>query len=334
MTTIKEFNSKTFQLSSEDKNNLINENIIFLDFTPKNNLLLLLSSHNIFYLVEIVNNSIKTKKKFESIVESNIKINKSYFCNENPNLVLLFCDNCNILEWTVDREYISHIYYDVLGNTYEFKMNCDKNWDISNDINNFCILKEREISVWNAMKYNKKNVLNINDVNCFSYDFTGLLLYLVTKVGQKTYIKVIKFIDEYEFKELYNKSLGFISKADIDYINSFDVNIIVADTKLGKMFILKNHPIKNIELYIEINKSQLYFPLIGQNPFDEFKVLCLDIKDNEQTLITFSFAEKKYNIENIQLHFSNLFYYKENNKGKGILLVFNELKKELKQYEI
>ena len=55
MTSKKEINSKLFSLSSQDKNKLINVKIIFIDFIPKNNLLLLLSSNNVFYICEIIN---------------------------------------------------------------------------------------------------------------------------------------------------------------------------------------------------------------------------------------------------------------------------------------
>ena len=122
MTSKKEIKSKLFSLSSQDKNRIINEKIIFIDFIPKNNLLLLLSSNNVFYICEIINDSIAIKKTFRNVIDSKIEINKSYFCNENPNIILLLSNNENIYEWTVDREYISHIYYNVLGDSYEFNL--------------------------------------------------------------------------------------------------------------------------------------------------------------------------------------------------------------------
>ena len=201
--------SKNYEFISEDKNQLLNESIIFLDFSPKYKLLLLLSSHNSLYICEISGNCMKIKNKFESIVDNRIKIYKSYFCNEEPNLILLLCDNYNILEWNVEREYISHIYYDILGDIYEFKMNYQKNLELETEIKNFCILKEGEINVWNTMAFNKKNVLNIKDVKCFCYDSTGLLLFYIYKSNIKYNIKVIKFVDEYECKELYNKGINY-----------------------------------------------------------------------------------------------------------------------------
>ena len=335
MTTIKEISSKTFEFISKDKNELLNENIIFIDFSPKYNSLLLLSSHNTFYICEMIDNKFIIKKKFEAIIDSKIKINKCYFCYENPKLILLLCDNYSIFEWNVDREYISHIYYDVLGEIYEFKMNCQKNSDIVNNVENFCILKDEVINVWNSMKYNKKNVLNIKSVKCFSYDFSGLLLYFISKLNQKNFIKVIKFIDEFECKEIYNKPLKcFDSKVNIDYLNSFDDNIIMSDTNLEKIYIFKNHPINQIEFEIHINKHQFYFPLSGKNPLFEFKVLCLNIKEDEQKLIAFNFNPKMYNIEKVKLSISNLFYFKESIKEKELLIVFDDIKKDFKQYDL
>ena len=332
MTTIKEISSRFIY---ENESKLLNENIIFIDFSLKNNSLLLLSSNNTFYLCEMNNNAIIIKNKFEKIIDRNIKINKCYFCNENPKLILLLCDNFNILEWNVEREYISHIYYDVLGDNYEIKMNCQKNLNNENNIQNLCILKDEEINVWNTMQYNKKRVFNVKDVKCFSYDFTGLLLYFVEKTSQKNYLKVIKFIDEYEYKELYNKSLTcFGPKINIDYLNSFDVNIIMADLNSGKIYIFKNLPINKPEFEIDINKSELFVPLVGQNPLFEFQVLCLNIKENEQRLITFKYNPKEYNIDKINLSLSNLYYFKESTNEKGLLLVFDNIKKELKQYDI
>ena len=335
MTSKKEITSKTIELFPGDKNTLLNENIIFIDFSPKNNLLLLLSSNNYFYICEIMENYIKLKRQFGSLIDKYIKIDKIYFCYDNPNLIFLLCDNNNILEWTVDREYISHIYYNVLGDIYEFKMNSQKNLHIENEINNFCIYKNEEINVWNAMKYNKKNILNMKNINCFSYDSTGLLLYVITKIEKKNYLKVIKFMDEYECKELYSKPLNFFdSKVNIDYINSFDVNIIMCDIKLETIYILKNYPINKVEFEVKINKSQFYLPLCGQNALFEFKLLCLNSKENEQKLITFNYKTHKKDIEIIKLSMTNLYYFKENNNGKGLLLVFDDLKNELKHYDI
>jgi hypothetical protein len=336
MTSKKEINSKMFSLSSQDKNKIINEKIIFIDFTPKNNLILLLSSNNTLYICEIINDIITIKKTFRNVIDSKIEINKSYFCNENPNIILLLSNNENIYEWTVDREYISHIYYDVLGDSYDFKMNCQKNPNNENKIQNLCVHKDHEINVWNTMKYNKKNVLHVENVNCFTYDSTGLLLYYIEKLNLKNSIRVIKFIDEYEGKEIFYKNLTFLdSKTNIDYINSFDVNIIISDTKLGKLYVLKNYPIKEKEFEISLNNNyNLYMPFIGQNPLYQFGILCLNINNVSQTLINLCFKSKTKNIENVDIIISDLIYFKENNQGKGLLLTFNDLKKELIQYDI
>ena len=336
MTTVKEINAKTIEFVSEDKNQIMNEKIIFIDFSINNNLLLLLSSLNIIYICEISNDSIQIKKKFESIIDKNIKINKSYFFNEDPNLLLLFCDNYDICEFTVDREYISHIYYDILGDSYEFKMNCQKNSIIENNIKNFCIRKDDVINVWNSLKYNKKNVLTMENINCFSYDNTGLLIYLIGKLNQKNFLKVIKFIDEFDCKEIYNKNLNFLdSKSNIDYINSFDVNIIMTDRNLGKLFILKNYPIKGIEFEIALNNnSELYLPFIGSNPLFQFGILCLNFNETIQKIINFCFQSKEKTIENIKLQISDLCYFKESISEKGLLLEFDDIKKELKKYSL
>ena len=76
----------------------------------------------------------KITKEEKEEIDKDIKINKSYFFNEDPNLLLLLCDNYNIYEFTIDREYISHVYYDILGDSYDFKMNCQKNSNNENNI--------------------------------------------------------------------------------------------------------------------------------------------------------------------------------------------------------
>ena len=336
MSSKKEIKTSALSFTSEDKNKLINEKIIFIDIAPKNNLLLLLSSHNTFYVCQISQKILAIKKKFENVIEDPIKINKSYFCNDNPNNILLLSDNRNIYEWTIDREYISHIYYDVLGESYEFKMNCQKNVSNENYIQNFCVFQENKIDVWNTMKYNKKNVMHIENVNCFSYDSTGLLLYYIEKLIQKYYIRVIKFVDEYECNEIYYKTLLFQdSKINIDYINCFDINIIISDTKLGKVFIYKSYPIKEKEFEISLNNTySLYFPFVGLDPLFQFGILCFNINNNSQTLINLCYKTMAKNIENVDLTIPDLYYMKEIINGKGLLLGFNDITKELIQYDI
>jgi hypothetical protein len=108
----------------------------------------------------------------------------------------------------------------------------------------------------------------------------------------------------------------------------------MADSNSGKIYIFKNLPINKPEFEIYINKSELFFPLVGKNPLFEFQVLCLNIKENEQRLITFKYNPKEYNIDKINLSLSNLYYFKESTNEKGLLLVFDNIKKELKQYDI
>ena len=336
MTTIKEIKSKTIEFSSNDKNELSNKNIIFIDFSPKDNLLLLLTSLNSLYLYEINKDKMQFKKKFEAITEKTTKIKKCYFCNENSNIILLLCDNFHIFEFTIDREYISHIYYDVLGDIYDFKMNCQKKTDSTeNIIQNFCVYKNNEINVWNTLKYNKKNVLNAKNINCFSYDFTGLILYYVGKLNQKNYIKTVKFIDENECKEIYDKTLTCLdSKVSIDFLNSYDVNLIMSDTKLGRLFILKNYPINKVYFEIPLNNYQLYLPFMGNDPLFQFGILCLRINESEQKVINLFYKQTAFNAKNVKLKLHNLYYFKESTTEKGTLLTFDDLKKEIKVYNI
>ena len=338
--TLKEFTSTNLDILPKDKNEIINEDIIFIDFSTKNNLLLLLTSNNTFYMCEIVDNSIRIKQKFEGIVNKGTKISKIYFCNEDLDIILLLCDDGNILEWMVSREYISHIFYDVLGDSYEFKMNNQKNSGIESNIKNFCIFQKGEIKVWNTLKFNKKNILYIQNVNCFSYDFSGILLYFITKTNQKNNLKVIKFCDEYDCKEIFNKILNYKdSQTNIDYINSFDVNLILSDTKCGNIFIYKFHPINKIEFTISLNNnpnhlSPLFIPFIGQNPLYQFGILCINIKENEQKIVSICYESKKFNIDNIILKISNPYFIKENISEKGLLLEFDNISKELRKYFI
>ena len=119
--------------------------------------------------------------------------------------------------------------------------------------------------------------------------------------------------------------------------NSFDINIILADKNLGKMFILKNYPIKEIEFEISLNNnSQLYLPFIGSNRLFQFGILCLNINESEQNLINCLQSKEKNNIENmkIKLKISDLCYFKESISEKGLLLEFDDIKKEIKKYTL
>lgn len=154
----------------------------------------------------------KIEKKFEQvIIKSQRGINCWFFCYCIRDSILLLCDNYSIYEFSVDKEYISHIYYNVLGDYYLFKMNWKKNSDPENKIRNFSILKEGEINVWNALKYNKSNVLCIPDIKCFSYEWIGFAMYALGYIQKNGYcLSVIKFVNEYEWKEIYFKVLIFI----------------------------------------------------------------------------------------------------------------------------
>ena len=108
----------------------------------------------------------------------------------------------------------------------------------------------------------------------------------------------------------------------------------MSDTKLGKIYIFKNHPINVLEFQININNCQIYFPLLGKNPIFEFRLLCLNINENEQKIITFNYKSKKPSMEKIKLSINNLTYFKESICKKGLFLVFDDIKKELKEYQI
>ena len=53
--------SKDLPLSDKDKNELIRENIIFIDYNSTSNSLILLSSNNIIYLCQIIDDSLRNK---------------------------------------------------------------------------------------------------------------------------------------------------------------------------------------------------------------------------------------------------------------------------------
>ena len=335
--------SKVLSLSFSDITEQFNESIIFIDYTSSNNSLLLLSSNNILFLGQVLENSITITKKLINIINDiEVNINICYFSNSNKNFLLLLCDDNNIYEYTIDREYISHIYYNILGDSYLFKMNCQKCSNMDNAIKNFCIFKEGEIKIWNSLQYNKSNILYIKDINCFSYDCTGEVLYVLGK-GQKDpyYLSAIKFIDEYVCKEIYFKILNYIEpKLDINYMDIFDNNIIVSDREHGNIYILKNYPANKFDFMITINRNNkippLYFPFIGENTLFQFGILYINFNNNEnsQKIIKICYKANKFNIIDINIDLKNnsAKYYKENNKGKSLLLVFDDIKKEIKRY--
>ena len=323
-----------------DKKELENEKIIFIDYTLSNNSLIFLSSNNNIYLCHITEDSLEIIKKLVNIINNTkIRINKCYFCNEDKNYLLLFCDDYNILEYSIERDYISHIYYNSLGDFFIFKMNCQKNSNPENGIRNFCVFKDGELNVWNTLKYNKSNVLYIQDINCFSYDTTGILLYIVGKNNSKKiyFLSAIKFISEYECKEIYYKLLDFIDfKLDINYIDTFDDNIIMFDRISCNIYILKNYPINKFDFIIPLNYKNrdlpLILPFVEENLSHEFGLLFINFKEEKKKLININYKSKHIRNVDINLIIKKTFYFKENTKGKGLLFVFNDLTKELKKY--
>lgn len=332
--------SKDLPLSDKDKNELIRENIIFIDYNSTSNSLILLSSNNIIYLCQIIDDSLKIKKKLVNIINnSQTKIYNSYFCNENKNSLLLLCDDYNIYEYSLDRDYISHIYYNSLGDSFLFKMNCQKNSNPENEIRNFCVFKNGEINVWNTLKYNKSNVLCVPDVNCFSYDCTGIVLYILGKnLSKKTYyLCLIKFLNEYDCKEIYFKSLDFVElKLDINHLDIFDNNIIISDRKCVNIYILKNYPINKFDFLINLNNKYgaplFFYPFIRENPLYELGILYISNNKKKQKILNICYKTKTYNIIETDLNIQTAKYFKENMNGKGVLFVFDDIVKELKKY--
>ena len=336
----KELLSKVLSLSENDKKEIAKENIVFINHSFTNDSLLLLSSYNIIFICQIVNDSLKIIKKLVNIINnSQTKIYKCYFCNENINAILLLCDDYNIYEYTLDRGYISHIYYNSLGDSFLFKMNCQKNKSPENEIRNFCVLKNGEISVWNTLKCNKSNVLCAQDVNCFSYDCIGIVLYILGKsISKKTYLSLIKFINEYECKEIYFKLLDFVElQLDINYLDIFDNNIIMSDKKCCHIYILKNYPINKFDFIINLNNKDgiplSFFPFIGQNPLYQLGIMFMSNNKNPK-ILNVCFKTKKFNIIETKMNSQTVKSFKENLKGKGSLFVYDDIIKELKQYDI
>jgi hypothetical protein len=332
--------SKDLPLSENDKKKLLKENIIFINYSLTNNSILLLSSNNIIYLCQIIDDYLRIIKKLVNIINnSQTKLYNCYFCNENKNIILLFCDDYNIYEYTLDREYISHIYYNSLGDSFLFKMNCQKNRNPENEIRNFCILKNCELNVWNTLKFNKSNVLCVQDVNCFSYDCTGVVIYVLGKsIKNSYYLSLIKFINEYEYKEIYFKLLDFVElKLDINYLDIFDNNIIMSDKKFSNIYILKNYPINRFEFIINLNNKDgiplSFFPFIGQNPLYQLGILFMG-NNKRPKILNICFKTKKFNIVETQINIQNSYFFNENVKGKGVLLAFDDINKQLTKYFI
>ena len=329
--------SITIPLSDLDKISSSKETIIFMDFSPSNNYILLLSSNNIIFLCSLLENIFKIEKKLINIFNSNeTKIINCYFCNETKDSLLLLCDDYNIYEYELNREYINHIYYNVLGESFIIKMNWQKNTNPQGGIKNFCIFKENEINVWNTLNYNKSNVLSDKDINCFSYDCSGIAIYFLGKRKDGYYISVNKFINEYDCKEIYFKALNFIeTKIDINYLDIFDDNIIMCDNKYN-IYILKNYPLDKFNFIMSLNNINkqplLFFPFIGKKEIFQFGILYVNFKEGKKNILNVCYDSNKCNIVEIDLKVQKVNYYKENNKGKSLLLSFDDIKKELKKY--
>ena len=115
-------NSINLFISPNDKEILKKEEIIFIDSIPSSEALALLSINNNIFLCHFSNDSFKISRKLVNVINNpKSKINSCYFCNGNKNILLLFCDELNIVEYTIDRGYISHIYYNSLGHSFLFR---------------------------------------------------------------------------------------------------------------------------------------------------------------------------------------------------------------------
>ena len=330
-----------------DKEELIEENIIFIDYTTSNNNLLLLSSNNIIFLCEVSENSIKISKKLRDIV-FNVELKKidiinCYFCNEDNNTLLLLCNDQNIYEYSIKRDYISHIYYNVLGDNFIFKMNCQKNSNPENGIKNFCIFNNIELNVWNTLQYNKSNILTVKDAISFSYDCTGIAIYFLGKNSNSKnpyFLSVFKFINEFESKEIFFKELDFLEKkVNIDYLDVFDNNIIMTDIKSGFIYILKNYPINKIDFIIPLiilnnNLPDLMIPFIGENHLYQYGLLLIKFKENKQKIFNICYKSNKISTKFEECKFYNIIYFKENNNCKSLLFSFDNEHKIIIKYLI
>ena len=95
------------KVNKNDIHTLINEikstiEVIFKTYLSSDYYKVIMNSKPVITIFELMKDIINNPKS---------KINSCYFCNGNKNILLLFCDELNIIEYTIDRGYISHIYY-------------------------------------------------------------------------------------------------------------------------------------------------------------------------------------------------------------------------------
>ena len=337
----KQLIKKELLFTESTQKEIFKEKIVFVELSILNKSLIMISSINNIILCSILNDSIQILKKLVNIinnVETKINIISCYFCNEDEDSLLILCDDLNIYEYSIRREYISHIYYNSLANSFLFKMNCQKNPNPENGIRNFTILKNGEIKTWNSLPYNKNAILKEYDIKCFSYDLTGVVLYLI---GQKEkvnyYLSIIKFVSEYETKEIYFKTLEFLEpKCDISYLDIFDNNIIMFDKNSGNILILKNYPINNYEIKINLKDENKITPFLlpfnWNNSLYEFGILYNNFNENSNKIFHINYRTKQYKEKITNLEINTLYCFKEKSSTQSILFVLDEDKRGLKQY--
>lgn len=339
------YESKKLSFAKEDLTKISKEEIIFMDTDKTNsNLILLLSSESAIYICE-VGDTIKIKMKLEDIVDKYINIIKAYFTEDN-NKLLLFCNNNNIVEYTINRQYISHIYNNCFSNLVNFQMNINYTNNFKNlRIQNFAILNDDHIlKVWNLLKDNKENPFTINKTINFCYDKTGLALYLIiakSKFQSYNKINIYKFENEMDCKEIFYKLLEFINY-DVIHIDTFETKVILLDSE-NNIYILNNYPMDKSEYVISLANNEfkptLFVPIRIEQKDEKFNFFFSD----SETQYFLETGDEDPSVKKLNGDCSKIFSVtkpkdKENEKDKGkeknrtIVQTFNNKTKTITKY--
>lgn len=312
------------------------QQISCIDYSKSRNEILLLTSDGVIYLYKL-ENPLKLNNKYPHIhYDPDISVINAVFSNSSNEKLLLFCDNFDIVEFSIDRSYIFHIFYQAFSEITLFKLNLRP--DQINErtkVKNFSILDNQNIlKIFNNSEDNKNSYPEISGVNSFIYTKGGTTMFILMKKGvdMKNKIRVLSFENQDKCKEIFSEYLIFNKNEEVMDIFSIGTKLLLTTNNYKKFYILDFLDFKKIEYEYELNdlnfnitnifgidtrenNEQLKILLINSNNSTEQIELIIDVKNKRKEEI-----KSNYNINKVFCFLRD----EEKNKEKNLLVTINK----------